>query len=299
MQPARALTLATCLFAATALTAGQATATDIDLPPPMPAPPAPAAEPPVRDHVPKPVEAFQPHRIVYKLEQVSLSNSATIRRASGKMFFEWADVCDAWTTTQKVQITYVYNDGQTVPISSDYESWESKDGASYAFSVQELEKNSFTDKVRGRADRKLDTSGQATYHLPANLSHRLPRDFKFPAAHTFEVLRKSAAGERFFSSTLFDGSDEEGPVLVNAVIGPVDARLSTVASLPDNELANSPARKVRLAFYAPDDHNATPQYEMSVVLHDNGMVSDMLIDYPEFSIHAVPEDVVALPDSGC
>lgn len=282
-----------------ALLAASPVLAEIEPPPPMPSAQDPAAEPPIRDYVPKPSEAFTPHRIVYTLELTSLSPSANIRKASGKMYFEWADACDAWTTTQKVQITYLYNDGQTVPISSDYKSWESKDGASYAFTVQELEDKSYADKVRGNAFRNDDASGKASYVIPADLAQALPKGFKFPSAHTFELLRRSKAGERFFTSTLFDGSDEEGPMLVNAVIGPIIARPEQVAEMGENKLIDSPARRVRLAYYEPSSPSSTPDYEMSVMLHDNGVVSDMVIDYPDFSIRAVPQDLKALDKSGC
>ncbi len=89
--------------------------------------------------------------------------------------------------------------------------------------------------------------GQAVYSLPADLKFDLPQGTLFPMAQTLAVLRAAHEGKKFFKATIFDGSDDEGPVEVNTFIGaPVNA-LSRITPAPaiDNALVNGPARLVR------------------------------------------------------
>jgi hypothetical protein len=57
----------------------------------------------------------------------------------------------------------------------------------------------------------------------------------------------------------------------------------------DNPLLKSPAHRVRLAYFPAEDEKgnsfgAEPDYEMTMILHENGVVSSMQIDYEQFSL---------------
>jgi hypothetical protein len=99
------------------------------------------------------------------------------------------------------------------------------------------------------------------------------------------------------SKHIFDGGAADGPVLVTAIIG---AKIE-----PDPELAKKsplldrPGWRVRLAFFPPDQKVEKPDYEISMVLLDNGVTRDMVIDYDDYAIRARLDDIEALPKPGC
>ena len=115
----------------------------------------------------------------------------------------------------------------------------------------------------------------------------------FPTAHTALLIDKAVAGENFVSKQIFDGGAADGPVLVSAVIG---AKVE-----PDPELAKKsplldrPGWRVRLAFFPPDQKVEKPDYEIGMVLLDNGVSRDMVIDYGDYAIRAKLDDIEALP----
>ena len=62
---------------------------------------------------------------------------------------------------------------------------------------------------------------------------------------------------------------------------------------------NRPGWRVRLAFFPADQAAEKPEYELGMLLLDNGISRDMTIDYGDYSIKAKLDDIEALPKPGC
>ena len=110
-------------------------------------------------------------------------------------------------------------------------------------------------------------------------------------------IDKAQAGENFISQHIFDGATAESAVLVSAVIGPKVEPDAEAAK--QSALLNRPGWRVRLAFFPADPKAEKPDYELGMLLLDNGVSRDMVIDYGEYSIRAKLDDIEALPKPGC
>ena len=66
-----------------------------------------------------------------------------------------------------------------------------------------------------------------------------------------------------------------------------------------NPLLNRPGWRVRLAFFPADPKAEKPDYELGMLLLDNGVSRDMVIDYGDYAIRAKLDDIEALPKPGC
>jgi len=87
--------------------------------------------------------------------------------------------------------------------------------------------------------------------------------------------------------TLFDGSDMDGPIEVNAFIGKEANAIARIETSPqiDIGLLNGAAKDVQMAFFPlMDEEVFVADYEMDALFHENSVISDMYIDYNEFSI---------------
>lgn len=273
-----------------------------------PAPATPGPLPPASANV-------VPHRALYGITLARSSSNSQVTAASGKMSFEWADACDGWITNQRYDLAYSYRDGDDVQIRNDFVSWESKDGNKLQFHVRKLVNGDLDEAIEGSAER---SGGQVVAHFtqPEEKDVPLAADTIFPTAHTLQLMQAVQHGPNLLFRKLFDGSDMDSGVSVNAVIskGPASRGSAEEAAdkLPtrkigdkdskdviDTKLLASPAKSVSLAFFAPDGGEASPEYEMSFDLHENGVASNMLMNYGDYVLSARLLALEPLPPGGC
>ena len=228
-----------------------------------------------------------PHKALYTMVLAS-SKSTTVVNVQGEMYYDFADSCDAWTTNQKFTLNYVYADQPEEKLNNQYTSHEAKSGGAYDFVTKRTKNGSPEEEYVGSAVRNADGSGQADYTQPDRKTFQLPKGFLFPTQHNIALLQSAMKHDHIFNARMFDGSDGQGALEVNVVVSDVIQPVVD-AKFADNPLLKSPAHKVRLAYYPPADEKgenqgAEPDYEMTMILHENGVVSSMQIDYDQFSL---------------
>ncbi len=242
-----------------------------------------------------------PHRAIYDMALTSQKNGSKITDVSGKMIFEWADACDGWAIQQNLQLHFSYAEGDTSSVSSNEVSWESKDGKTYNFNIRRVNDGKETENYRGKASLTA-SDGKAVYTNPEGKIVHLPAGTLFPTTHTKLMIAAANAGEHFFTRRVFDGTDEAGSNDVSVFIGTSQAA-SVAASAKDtlasNPLLAAPAWPVHMAFFKFDDENSQPDYEMDLVLLNNGIARSMKIDYGDFSVTGKLQAVESLPTPHC
>jgi hypothetical protein len=112
---------------------------------------------------------------------------------------------------------------------------------------------------------------------------------QFPTMHLAELVEKAKAGETFYETTLFDGTDDGDRLLVTSV---VIGKL-TQPKADDAEVAKADAIKalpywpVTIAYFDPLEETggeAEPQYRIGFKLHENGVTRDLTMDYGDFAL---------------
>ena len=241
---------------------------------------------------------IMPHRALYTMSLGKAGGDAGVTGASGTMAYQWGESCDGWTVEQRYRLKMGYAESADVAIASNFVSWEAKDGLHYRFNQKETRNGADNEELRGAA--RLDGPGKggaAEFEKPEGKTFELPPGAIFPSAHTIFLIDKAKAGETFISRQIFDGATVENAVLVSAVIGPkVEPDAEAAKQSP---LLNRPGWRVRLAFFPADPKAEKPDYELGMLLLDNGVSRDMVIDYGDYAIRAKLDDIEALPKSGC
>ncbi|HEY8189326.1 MAG TPA: DUF1849 family protein [Micavibrio sp.] len=237
-----------------------------------------------------------PHKALYKIEMISKRSSAQVLNIAGEMYFEWKPVCDAWETTHRFNLNYEYADTAPMRITSDFITYEGYKGDTFDFNSRRRRDGEMYEELRGHAEMPgAKAAGKAAFTLPDDLEFDLPPGTLFPMAHTVNVLKAAREGKKFYTATIFDGSDDQGPAEVTAFIGKqvnALARVKAGAAI-DAALINTPAWDVRLAFFPLLGGETESDYEMNAIFHDNGVISDMVVDYKDFS---VTQKLVALEE---
>lgn len=244
------------------------------------------------------------HRALYELSLSRAASGSEIADVSGFLAFEWTESCDAWLTDQRFTLDYAYQNAEPTRFLSDLSSWEKKDGSRYRFDMRRTVDGALEEHITGRAVRGPDGRPKAMFERPEQKTFVLPNHALFPSDHLFALLDAAAKGERFVALPLFDGSEFEGAVPVTAFIhGPADDVDPGRALRSDQQIAtallDSPAYRIRLAFFEGKGNDATPAYEMTLTLHENGLVSGMTLDYDRFSLIGRLSGLSALSAPDC
>lgn len=239
-----------------------------------------------------------PHRAVYTVAMATARNSSKVTSVRGRMTFEWAEACDGWLVEQRYQLRFFYAEGDETQMTSSYATWEAKNNQKYRFNVRKYVNGQLEEDIKGEA-RLGREGGDGTAHFsrPEERDYVLSPGTQFPTRHTISLIEKAQSGAKLYNQMVFDGSDTNGATEINAVIVPATpAKPPVLAKTP---LVRDRGWQVRLAFFPVDSDEATPEYEMGMLLLDNGVAESMLIDYGDFTVNAVLETLEPLPRPNC
>lgn len=253
------------------------------------------------------VKNITPHKALYKLRLIEIHAGSPINELTGNMYFKWEDTCEAWSTDHRFTIDYFYTDRPSIAVTSHFVSWEDKNGDRIHFISEGFTDGIQDDKNRGESYRLDDRSGVVDYREPSGLSYKLKPNFFFPAQHTIATIDHALKGDDFFNAVMFDGTDDEGPSEINVFIDQ-NSMLETVPPYAENkpaidaQLLNNKSWDMRLAFFPLEGDESlqeTPSYEMKVRLHENGVVSDIVVEYDKFSVRQELVALSNLPPAEC
>jgi len=227
-----------------------------------------------------------PHRAGYELRLESVRPGSGVVDAVGALSYDWSDSCDGWTVGQKYLLDIVRGEGPSFRISATYSNWEAKDGLRYRYYVKRSRgagDDASPEEVRGES--QLDAknhAGKAVFELPRKETLELPKGTVFPTAHTIILLKKALAGEKFDRRYVFDGSELEGPSIISAFILP--KRAAPPGGHPKALVAPQPVWPISLGVFSAEKNSESPEFEMTIYMQANGVVSEMTMNYGEFTI---------------
>lgn len=243
-----------------------------------------------------------PHKALYSIDLIATHNGSQITNIGGQMLYETRQDCGAWVTDHHFDLFYEYAESPGMRISSDFSTYESEDGKTLNFTSRRSRDGEMYQEIRGAAETGIKAS-QAVYTMPDGLKQKLAQDTVFPTAHTMKLIKHAEKGDKFYTANVFDGSDEEGPIEINSFIGkriePQKTPVKEKGGKIDSSLTDNKAWSVRMAVFPAADKGEESDYEMSMVFHENGVISDMTIDYDDFSVRQKLVALEKLPAASC
>ena len=240
-----------------------------------------------------------PHRATYDMKLSTAKRSSGVVEVRGVMIMETIDACDAWESKQRIQLTFLRNDSEEFTTDSTFASFEQKGGGMLQFSVRNAQNGEPDDELRGTAEMMPGAAGKAQFSLPERRQFDLPMGTLFPVSHLSQLIDDAKAGETVKSYSVFDGARLDGAFKVNAVM----ARLTRpTGPAPRGDVAllrGQPGWAVRLAFFAANEREGQPEYEVAMDLYANGIARAMVLDYGDLAIDAKLQRIEALPRPKC
>ncbi len=244
--------------------------------------PAAAAAP--TPAIAKPHQALVSHKAIYELTLLRTKPGDGVRAARGSMIYTLADRCDGYTIESNIAMELSFADGNTQKVDQRYASWEAKNGRFSSFTMQTLENGKAAKTYRGTITLKEDGSGTATYDADKPTSFELAPGTLLSTAHTVALLESAAAGKKFFSSAVIDGSFDQGPFVVTAAIA--GSRKGGAVLQKEDPAAVSGGNyfPMSLAYFPAASTAATPEYELGMQILPSGISRSMTQDFGAFTI---------------
>ena len=233
------------------------------------------------------------HRAIYALTLETARGD--IIGASGTMGFEVIDACDAWAVRQRLAITVTSRDGNDIDLTSDYTTWESKDGLKLRFRMRQTSEDAVVNDLAGSAElQRVGGPGRATYTQPIDTTRDLPAGTMFPTAHTEAILAAARANTRFLAVPLFDGTSADG--VQDSTVAIAAWTQSTANPWP--ALAPLPSVRTRIAFFERGGTKQQPEYEVGMRYWENGIADQLSMDFGDYVLSGKLTELT-LPKPGC
>jgi len=242
---------------------------------------------------------LKPHRAVYAMGLAGVTGQGGPVDARGVMSYEMIETCEAWKIDTKVLMRSAYAGAEEeIENLRKMTTWEAKDGLGFRFRMDETTQGQASDKLRGVAVvDAVGASGIAEFSEPQNAQSELPKGSMFPSQHMIEIIKRSRAGNPHFTAVVFDGASEDDPYEISALIG--EAPPSNLSDEVKTTLGEGARWKARLAYFPVAKKAETPEYELSVLYRDDGIVETVRQDYDDHSIEARLRQIEILPRPSC
>lgn len=245
------------------------------------------------------VVSLKPHRAVYAMGLANSTGTGGPIDVRGVMYYEMTESCEAWKIDTRVLMRSNYSNAEEeIENLRKMTTWEAKDGLGFRFRLDETTQGQPSDKLRGVA--VIDAAGApgvAEFTEPRNGQSELPKGSMFPTHHMIELIKRSASGATHYATVVFDGASVDDPYEVSALIG--EAPDSNLSDAVKKTLGEGVRWKARLAYFPVAKRAETPEYELSVLYRDDGIVENVRQDYDDHSIEARLRQIEILPGPVC
>lgn len=150
-----------------------------------------------------------PHRAIYDLALLKVSDGASLSSAQGRLAFEiQGSSCEGWTVSFRMATNYRPMDGQTNLIDTQSTSYEDAEGLEFRHQNKELINGEVKEEARIKMTRtSTDAEGQGEITSKSNEAFTVPAGAALPMQHQFKLMVLGEAGGGRDSSIVYDGSD--------------------------------------------------------------------------------------------
>ncbi len=244
-----------------------------------------------------PVEAgnLASHRAVYDLSL--LRGGGDVVDAEGRIVYEFiGNACEGYTTNVR-QLTTLIGDAGAMTLDTHVATFEEGDGSTLSFRTRTLLDGTSVTRTQGEAE--IDDDGlQIVLEEPrvAEITHA--EHPVFPAEHIATLLAAADRGDSTLAMAVFDGGDEGDDIHDTfAVIG---RALGPDSGSAFAQLTQTQRWRVTLSYFDRDEAgDGTPGYVAGFDLHENGVTTDLSLDFGDFALAGTMTGIEFLETGPC
>lgn len=237
-----------------------------------------------------------PHQAIYDMSLASNSPASRFNGVSGAAVTNIEKTCEGWVVNEQIVMTMLTVAGGAIEREMNFKARESLDGSTYFF-----ESNSVTNgehrEYSGSARRKANGEAEAEFVTPRPFEMPLPKGTRFYISTTNWLLDMLESGERAGQTYAFDGTDDEGPQKVTAFILPDSIGGEGLSG--DETLLSAKAWQVRMAFFKLEGQASQPEFEISLRILENGIITHFELIFDDLIVNQVLQDVLPAKNERC
>jgi hypothetical protein len=243
-----------------------------------------------------------PHRAIYEISLARSETGSGVSSAKGRMVFEvTGSACEGYKMRQRMVVNIGDEEGNVGLLDFRVSTFESGDGSLYTFDSRTEMNDEVVEAVEGEA-RRNDAAIEVSLKQPTEKKVTLDSGVLFPSQHMQAIIDAAIANQNFISTNIYEGagtgdaSDEAATAIGNAM------SLSTGNTLRNN-VRHWP---VSVGYFEPEKKSTEnelgeelPSYQMSFTLYENGITSDLVMDYGDYALAGSLKTIEPLNSPTC
>jgi EipB-like len=249
--------------------------------------------------------SLAPHRAFYILESDKLEEKAGITSIAGKLAYEiTGNECDGYAVSYRVANRYVQGEGSAQTQDIQMTSFEAGDGSALDMRQKSYNNGSLATESRVKAAKpKFGEKGTGELEAKENKSFEIVAEAIFPTAFQKQLMVAASKGETRASAVVFEGSDDQKSTRAISFIGskkPASKITSGADAATLDSLNQLPYWPVTVSYYNLEAQgDEPPTYSASFNMLENGVSTDLVLDYGSYSLKGKLEKIEMLKADSC
>ena len=243
-----------------------------------------------------------PHRAIYDLSLLKTRGSASApASATGRIAYDFTgSACEGFTVAFRQLTELTPSEGETRSSDMRSTTFEAGDHSSLRFRVETTQGSGGSRLLEGAATRSGDGALSLDLRRPKPMKADLDHDAVFPTDMMIRAIEAARVGDSTVSLKVFDGSDTGDKVYQTlSVIGRPSTE--TRADSTKDQAAMKGMRRwpVTVSYFDLAKVDEPPVYILSFQMWENGVSSDLVLDYGDFQLKGEMTTLQMLPKGEC
>jgi len=244
---------------------------------------------------PQEATALASHRAVYDLSL--LRGGGDVIDAEGRIVYEFVgSACEGYTTNVR-QLTTLIGEGGEMTLDTNVTTFEEGDAGAFSFRTRTLLDGMPTMRTQGEAEI-VDGGLRILLEEPRSGEIMHAEEPAFPAQHIIAILDAAQGGNAILETAVFDGGDEGDDI--HDTLAVIGAPLGPDEGSAFSQLTRTQRWRVTLSYFDRGEvGDGTPGYVAGFDLHENGVTTDLTMEFGDFALAGAMTSIEFLDTAPC
>ena len=246
-----------------------------------------------------------PHRAYYTLEAARLDDSSGISQINGKLAYEiTGSACEGYSVSYRIANRYVQNEGVAQVSDLQLTSYESGDGLELDLRQKQFTNAKLDQESRIKVKKpKVGAAGEGEIAAQDTKAFTLDPSAIFPTDFQRQLLAAAERGETRHNAVVYEGSEAEKALRAISFIG-AKKQVSQISDPTTDKALSKLAQEaywpVTVSYYSADAQGDDPPvYQATFNMLDNGISTDLLMDYGGYALKGTLSKLELLKQDSC